>query len=478
MAKINRGGVIMPEEKSLGTDRNGRCRIQVSTNAMEAILLIDPPVGAGSWPTVNDAVEVIRAENITFGIIESAIESAVTQRSAKGTVIAKGKAPIAGKDAEIKFFFETGVFRKACIEDDTGKIDFRQVQTIQNVTSGEVIVEKIPATKGEPGFDVRGRELPSAPGKDKTVKLGKNVEWIDDGTKIIATSGGEPTLIAGKVAVLPIHELKGDVNFDTGNINFSGNLVIRGNVESGFKVEAEGDITIYGNVDTADIKASGNLLIQGGVSGMDKAELYCGGDFSAKYIEHVNVNCEGSVTIKESIMHCQVSADSKIIVEGGKGLIVGGLIRSGEEISAKTIGSRLGTVTELDVGVKPKTKQELQELEAQLKQNTESLEKAEKAIVILSKIPNIPDDKKEMLQNLVKTSYALKAQIAEVETRHQEILEDIQNPSREKGRIKIKETIYPGVRVTMGKTTIMIQDEVKYATLVYSEGEILIQPYR
>lgn len=470
----------MTDEKSTVpiTDRNGRCRIQVSSNNMEANLFIDPPIGAGSWPTIDEAMEAIRAEGITFGIIPSAVEMAVKQHPMGGIIIARGKAPVAGKDADIQYFFETGVFRKACIEDDTGKVDFRQIQTVQSVTAGQVIAEKILATQGDPGSDIRGCELPATPGKDKLIKLGKNVEWIDDGTKIIATGGGEPTIVGGKVTVLPIYEVKGDVNFDSGNVIFSGNLVIRGNVESGFKVEAEGDVTIYGNVDTADVKAGGNLLVQGGVSGMDKSEITCGGDFSAKYIEHVTVNSEGNVTIKESIMHCQVGANSKIILEGGKGLIVGGLLRAGEEISAKTIGSRLGTVTELDVGVKPKTKQELQDLENQLKQNTDSLEKAEKAIVILGKIPNLPDDKKEMLQNLIKTSYALKAQIAEIETACQVITNEIQNPAREKGRIRVKETLYPGVRVTMGKTTIMIQDEIKYASLVYSEGEIQVQPYR
>ncbi len=471
----------MPEEANLGPkmpDKDGRCRIQVSGNAMEAYLLIDPPSGEGKWPTKNEAMEAIRAENISFGIIESAIDEAINKHSAKGTLIAKGKAPTPGRDAELNFFFETGVFRKACLEDEYGRVDFRQIQTVQNVTTGQVIAEKIPATPGEPGSDVRGKELPPVAGKDKAIKLGKNVAFNEDGTKTLATSGGEPSYNSGRISVQPVHELKGDVNFDTGNISFSGNLVIRGNVESGFKVEADGDVTIYGNVDSADIRSGGNLLIQGGISGMDKSEIYCAGDFSAKYIEHASVNCEGTLTAKEAIMHCQVSADNKIIVEGGKGLIVGGMVRAGEEISAKTIGSRLGTVTELDVGVKPKTKQELQDLETQIRQNTDSLEKAEKAIVILGKMPNLPDDKKEMLQNLVKTSYALKAQISEAEVRHQEILNEIQNPSKEKGRIRIKETIYPGVRVTMGKTTIMIQDEIKYATLVYSEGEIQIQPYR
>jgi uncharacterized protein (DUF342 family) len=130
------------------------------------------------------------------------------------------------------------------------------------------------------------------------------------------------------------------------------------------------------------------------------------------------------------------------------------------------------------VGVKPKLKLELQELEERLKTNKESLDKAEKAIGLLSKMPHLPDDRKQMLQNLIKTSYALKAQINESDAKRQELLEEMLIKSKEKGKIRVREIIYPGIRVTMGKTTIMIQDEIKYATLVYNEGEIQIQPYR
>ncbi|MCL6588505.1 MAG: FapA family protein [Firmicutes bacterium] len=472
----------MPEQPSVNNppmkDRDGRCRVQVSANKMEASLCIEPPLGEGEWPTRNQAFDAIRMANITYGIMESEVDEVIRFKLTKPVIIAKGKPPIPGRDAEIKLLFESGVFRKASIEDESGRIDFRQVQTVQNVTAGQVIAEKIPATPGTPGMDVFGHEIPAVPGKDKTLKLGKNVAWSDDGLTVYAVTGGEPVMVGGRISVHPVHEIKGNVNFDTGNIMFSGNLVIYGNVESGFKVEAEGDVTIYGNVDSADIKAGGNLFIQGGVSGMDKTEIFCGGDFSAKYIEHASVTCEGNLTSKEAIMHCQINADLKINVEGGKGLIVGGLIRSGEEISAKVIGSRLGTVTELEVGIRPKMKLEFQELENQLKNNTESLDKAEKAIAILGKIPNLPDERKEMLHNLIKTSYALKSQIAEAEAKRQEMLEEMQSRSRDKGRIRVKDTIYPGVRVSMGKTTIMIQDEIRYATLVYSDGEIQILPYR
>ena len=459
-------------------DQDGRCRIQVSNDAMEAYLVIDPPMGEGKWPTKEDAMQAISSEKVVYGIIEDAVNEAVNKHQLKPVLIAKGKAPVNGIDAEIKYLFETGVFRKALIEDEFGRVDYRQNQSLQNVIIGQKIVEKTPATPGEPGVNVRGEEVKANPGKDKQVKLGKNVVWTEDKLAIVSTINGEPSLANNKVSVHEVHEIKGDVNFKSGNINFLGSVVIQGNVESGFKVEAEGDVTIYGNVDSADIKAGGNIFIKGGISGMDKGKVICGGDFSAKYIEHAIVDCEATITVREAIMHCQVNADQKVICEGGKGLIVGGLIRSGEEISAKTIGSRLGTVTELEVGVKPKLKLELQELEELLKQNKDSLDKAEKAIGILSKIPNLPDDRKEMLQNLIKTSYALKAQINEAETKRQELMEEILVKSKEKGKIKVKDIIYPGVRVTMGKTTIMIQDEIKYAVLVYNEGEIQIQPYR
>ncbi|MGE5604691.1 MAG: FapA family protein, partial [Bacteroidota bacterium] len=445
---------------------------------MEAYLVIEPPTGEGNWPSKEDALKAISAEKVVFGIIDEAIIEAINKHQLKPVLIAKGKAPVNGADAEINYLFETGVFRKAFTEDEFGRVDYRQVQNLQNVTVGQKIAEKIPPTPGEPGMNVRGEEVKANPGRDKQIKLGKNVAWTEDNLAIVSTINGEPSLANNKISVHEVHEIKGDVNFQSGNINFLGSVIIQGNVESGFKIEADGDVTIYGNVDSADIKAGGNIFIKGGISGMDKGKVICGGDFSAKYIEHATVDCEGTITVREAIMHCQVNADQKVVCEGGKGLIVGGLTRSGEEISAKTIGSRLGTVTELEVGVKPKLKLEIQELEEQLKVNKESLDKAEKAIGLLSKMPNLPDDRKEMLQNLIKTSYALKAQINEADAKRQELLEEILVKSKEKGRIRVKEVIYPGIRVTMGKTTIMIQDEIKFAVLVYNEGEIQIQPYR
>jgi len=459
-------------------DRDGTVKIETTSNKMEAYLVIEAPVGEGKWPTVEEAFEALKSQNIVFGVDEEAVKEAINSQKAGSYLVASGQPPVAGKDAEFRFLFSLTPGEHSLAEDEYGRVDYREVQTVQNVVVGEVLAEKIPATPGEPGYDVFGNTLKPVPGKDKNLRLGKNVVMTNDGLHVVSTINGEPSFSGGKLSVFPIHEVKGDVDFKTGNINFRGSVVVRGNVTAGFKVEADGDITVYGMVEAADLTAGGNITINGGISGMGKAQIHCVGDFAAKYVEHAFINCDGNVLIKEAMMYCQVNANGKVSVDTGKGLIVGGIIRAGEEISAKIIGSKFGTVTEMEVGVRPKMKIEFQELEDQIKENKTQLDKAEKAVALLEKSPYLPKDRQEMYQNLVKTAYVLKEQIAEAEARRKELLEEMVVLSKEKARIRVRDTVYPGVRITIGKATTVIKDEMKFVNLMYGEGEIQIQPYR
>lgn len=459
-------------------DRDGLIKVETSTDKMEAYLVIEPPVGNGKWPTVEEAFQALKSENIVFGIDEEAVKEVIKSQKTGPHLVASGQRPVAGKDAEFRFLFSLTPGEHSLTEDEFGRVDYRDLQTVQNVVVGEVLAEKIPATPGEPGVDVFGNSLAPVSGKDKTLRLGKNVVMTNDGLRAVSTINGEPSFSAGKLSVFPIHEVKGDVDFNTGNINFRGSVVVRGNVTAGFKVEADGDITIRGMVEAADLTAGGSITIFGGISGMDKAQINCVGDFSAKYVEHASINCDSNVLIKEAMMYCQVNADGKISVDSGKGLIVGGILRAGEEISAKIIGSKFGTVTEMEVGIRPKMKIEFQDLEDQIKEYKVNLEKAEKAVALLEKSPYLPKDRQEMYQNLVKTTYVLKGQIAEAEARRKELLEEMVVLSKEKARIRARDTIYPGVRITIGKATTIIKDEIKFVTLMYGEGEIQTQPYR
>lgn len=457
-------------------DRDGWVRVETSTNKMEAYLIIEPPTGNGNWPTLEQALGTLRGEKIVFGLNQTIVAEVIASHQTGVTTVAVGQVPAPGEDAKFTFLFEKK--ENSLTEDEFGRVDYREQQTVQNIVTGQVLMVKTPATLGEPGFNVLGQKLDPKPGKDKHIKVGKNVIWANDGLRLVSTINGEPSYINGKISVFPLHQVDGDVNFKTGNISFLGSVVIRGNVDAGFKVEAEGDVVIHGMVEAADLKVGGNLTICGGVSGMDKTTITCGGDFNAKFIEHAILNCDGNVLIKEAIMYCQVNADQNITVDMGKGLIVGGLLRTGEEISAKIIGSKFGTMTELELGVKPGIKIEYQQLEEKIKDNKIGLDKAEKAVAMLEKIPNLPPDRQEMYQNLLKTTYVLKGQISQAEARRKEILEEMLVLSKEKARVKVKDTLFPGVRVSIGKATTVIRDEIKYTFLAYVEGEIQFQSYR
>ena len=60
-------------------------------------------------------------------------------------------------------------------------------------------------------------------------------------------------------------EVDGDVDVSIGNISFVGSIIVRGTIRSGFKVEAEGDIEVWGNVEAATVQSQGNVIIRGNI---------------------------------------------------------------------------------------------------------------------------------------------------------------------------------------------------------------------
>ena len=54
-------------------DKDGYCRIQISNDVMEAYLVIEPPTGEGKWPSKEDALKALNAENIVYGVDDGAV---------------------------------------------------------------------------------------------------------------------------------------------------------------------------------------------------------------------------------------------------------------------------------------------------------------------------------------------------------------------------------------------------------------------
>jgi len=236
------GTPVKVAEKLIETDP--KIQISISRDRMEAALQIDMP--QGSRPITMDAVmEKIKAAGIVYGIDLEAIEKAMA-RSGLEVVCAKGLVPVNGVNASIIYTVDLENKGRPAELDD-GRVDFKNLNMFTVVQQDELLAEKVPATMGTPGVDILGNEVAAKPGKDLILPTGKNVYAVD-GLKVFAAQAGQIVAANKKLNVIPIIEVKGDVDLSTGNIEFVGSVLVKGSIQTGFTVKAEGNIEIAGNV--------------------------------------------------------------------------------------------------------------------------------------------------------------------------------------------------------------------------------------
>jgi hypothetical protein len=276
-----------------------------------------------------------------------------------------------------------------------------------------------------------------------------------------------------KVNVFPIYEVSGDVDYNIGNIDFIGSVVIRGNVLNGFKVKAAGDIRVTGGIEAAELEAGGSIDIGAGILGQNKGYVKAGKNIKSSFIQDGNVEAGEDVLVTQSIMHSTIRAGRNVVCLGGKGLIVGGLIQAGEQVLTRTIGNSMSTVTSIEVGVLPELRNELIELRAHLKQQTENIGKTEKALTLLNQLAasgQLPPEKAAMRTKLNYTRKQAIDEIDELKNRIFEIEKLLENTDR--ARIEVISSIYPGCKIVMGRYTRFVKDMASRVHFHIFDGEI------
>jgi len=406
--------------------------------------------------------------------------------------IAFGSPVKEGEDARIEYLYKKEntpeeVAAPVPEEAEDGRIDYRAVHHIDNIAKGTLLARKIPATKGTAGMTVTGQATEARDGKDIEVVAGKGVvvsptnkdEWVAD-------TDGQVIVKDNKISVMALYEIPGDVNLSTGNIDFVGTVIVRGDVKDGFKVFAGEDIVVNGVVEAAELKAGGKLTIAGGLSGNDRAKVSCQRDANIKYIRNAHVDVGGNLTTAQAIMHSKVTVGGKVTVAGKKGVIVGGQVIAGQEVNAASIGSNFATLTEIIVGEAVGLRDELQKVEAELKTAVENLEKTKKGILFLKDQQmkmggNLPPDKKELLTKLTRAQFKLMADTKTFAERRQELEKKEQEGSDERRRhakVMCLGVIHTGVKITINRASRQVTEELKYCTLTESDGEIRVGPFK
>jgi len=450
-------------------------RVTVDRDKMKAHLEVFPPGESGQIASLEQAHKALAEAGVVFGIREDKIKEAFQEANWGFEVtVAEGQPVVNGEDAVITYNFTLPSQQGGPKMDDKGNVDYFDLGLINNVKAGQMLAQRTPPTEGTVGRNVMGDELPPRRGKDIRLLRGSNAVIDQEETSIYAVIDGHVSLQGNKIAVNPVFKVNGDVDYGTGNIDFIGNVIISGNIASGFKVKAGGDIEVSGFIEGAEVEAGGSVIVKGGIAGGTKGKVMAAQNVSARFAENSNIEAGGDILIKEAIMQSNVKAGGSVRVSSNKAIIVGGLIQATHEVEARVLGSQLATQTIIEVGVNPAHRDEYHELiriRTEKKKIMDNLNQNLQAFQ-RSGIPmeNLSDKKKTDLIKMLDYFKSLHQELSQMEKRVVQLEAEFQRIQNAK--VRALEVAYPGVRISIGQAIYIVNDLVKYCEFIMDHGEV------
>ena len=320
--------------------------------------------------TVTQVKQVLFDKDIVAGIVaDEMIEGFITSSGfkAKAFKVAQGISPVQGKDASIKFFFDSDYLKAGGVTDD-GVIDFKDRGEMPFVELGTMLAEKTPIKESCNGKNIYGEAIEITPAIDIELKIGKGAQLSDDGLKILAEVQGFPVhTMSRHIAVYQEYTTEGDVDYETGHINYDGNVTVNGRIKSGFKVEGNNIQALA--LDGGTITADENVNIAGGIN---EGTIYSRGNIRAKFIHNSKLLCLGDVIIEKEIVDSDIECSGKCVVENGK--LISSRITAKMGVQAKNIGTDMSEPNIIKVGHDIFTQKELEKNKDQMDKVKEQIE--------------------------------------------------------------------------------------------------------
>ena len=450
--------------------------LSISLDKMLVFMTAFPGMDGGELLTKQEIYDELKQEKVVTGMLEEVIDDFIANKEyCKEIVICKGIPATQGKDAKIEYFFNRNLNTKPKKNED-GTVDYHSLDTISSVKKGDRLAKLDKEEPGNNGSDVTGNIMKPRDVKSLKLEYGSNISISEDKLELYSEVTGHVSLVGTKVFVSNVYEVPADVDNGIGDINYNGSVYIKGNVKSGFKVVAHGDIVVEGVVEGAELFADGQIIIKRGIHGMTKGVLDAKGNIIAKFIENATVRSGGYIET-ESIMHSNVGAYSEILVSGKKGFVMGGTIRAGQKVEVRSLGSDMGTMTVVEVGVEPSKKERYSKLRDELTRKQKELDQIKPILVTFTQKINSGE---ELGKNKVAYVQQLAQQFRQIQELTNSLKEEFACLHQEismgsDARVKVQNTVYPGVKITISDVSLTTKEERGFCQFIREGGEIVVK---
>jgi len=433
------------------------------------------PSSEGEKIKPEDILKKLDSMGVIAGIKKDAIDKICeSSRPLKIVTVAEAIPPQVGEAALIENYVD--LTRPVAVECDDGSVDFKNLGEVPFATKGQELYRKIPPTPGKPGRDVLGGEIPGLLGKNLKLVVGRGTEIDSNDPNLVrAAANGELLHQNGTINVLEVHHVNSDINFETGNVDFKGSVIISGTVQAGFKVRADGDIRIMKLVEDAEVIGDNDIVILGGCTGTGTGLISAGRDVYVKFVSNQNIKAERDIIINGNSHHATLTAGRSINVYGHKSTITGGQCEAKLSVEANYFGSKACPHTIIKVGFDPELFERLKSVNEEIEEVEESKKKLEQSIDFLNKLKyegngKLPPDKIQILNKLQGAQVSVSHKINSLGDELNSLMERKQELDKAFAIANLG--VFPKVQVHIGNQYITNEDNLGSSQFRLVEGDV------
>ncbi|MDL2219722.1 FapA family protein [Ruminococcaceae bacterium OttesenSCG-928-O06] len=452
--------------------RDAVVQVTCDTGYMHCQVLVEAPQGEGRGIQEEDIRAALQKKGVVHGIDDNAIRELTTPLYGQAVQVATGTPAQDGVDGTVTELFPREV-SASYTERDDGTVDYKELGLVRDVREGTLICEGTLPTEGVDGANVLGKPIKAHQGVKALPPVGENIRVSEDGLRAEAAVAGNLVFRDGRFVIDTVYRVQ-NVDYDTGNITFSGDVQVNGDMLDGFEIHAGGTVTLRGQAGAVVVKAGGDIIIEKGINGTGRALLETEHTLKAGFIENCNIRAAEKI-IANSIINCQVECEGDVEVEGGKGIICGGRVTAFGSVRAKEIGNDFNTLTVIVLGVTPRLLKERKRIVDQLEDVTRHIEELVKNVNYIERLVAdgrpVPPERVQMLKRAQiqlpmteKKKEQLESGLLELETKMAEV-----NTSTLTARV-----IHPPTKISIGAlSTNVIETRQNSRVYKSSEGELV-----
>ncbi len=392
-------------------------------------------------------------QGIKKDIIKKIVKNKVFDRP---VVVAEGRPAKNGDDGWYQYYFRRELKRKPKVLEN-GTVDYKSMELFESVKRNQLVAEYHSSTAGAFGFDVLGNVVAPKRGKELPPLRGQGFVMSEDKKKYYSSLDGiiEVNDENRELTIRNLYTVTGNVDVSVGDIDFDGDVDIMGNVDPGFSVTAAGNIMIGGNCEGAKIVAGKNIVIRKGCQGQGKSMIVAGGDITGQFFESVNLEAAGNVEASY-LLNCQVKAQGKLLVQGRKGVIIGGYICAKQGVSCYGIGNVAEVKTVLEVGIDKEDMMSYQELTKKIAKVDAQLKSCETALYKFMEQPVRDEKITALCDKLTKAIYTEKQEKKDLLKKREEKM--AQMTVQKAAKVEVKGRVYPGTLLYISSDPFQVRE--------------------